>query len=235
MVLKHAIVKESIPLNRKAGRYEFGVKVGIATTLKGNLIVGAKAFAGNPHDGHTLNAQLEQISILVQDNKIAPSDVFVDLGYRGVDANNPTVAIKHRGKYKSLSVSDKHMPKRRQAIEPITLKRQLHRRCQLILGLPRRQWARECDDDEVHKRLPAARLGQLLRNGLDMGQCLVNIGHQRHQRVPGRMHRCQVQRRTTPTLDCKIHTSQQQCPARDGIHASARPGRAFWTPQARPW
>ena len=84
-----------------------------------NLIVGAKAFAGNPYDGHTLNAQLEQASILMQDNKTTPSDVFVDLGYRGVDANNPTVAIKHRGKFKSLSASDKRMLKRRQAIEPI--------------------------------------------------------------------------------------------------------------------
>jgi IS5 family transposase len=45
--------------------------------------------------------------------------VFVDLGYRGVDGDNPDVAIKHRGKYKSLSASDKRMLKRRQAIEPI--------------------------------------------------------------------------------------------------------------------
>ena len=30
--------------------YEFGVKVGIASTLKGNLIVGARAFPGNPYD-----------------------------------------------------------------------------------------------------------------------------------------------------------------------------------------
>jgi IS5 family transposase len=34
--------------------YEFGVKVGIATTLKGNMIVGAHTFPGNPYDGHTL-------------------------------------------------------------------------------------------------------------------------------------------------------------------------------------
>ena len=93
--------------------------MGIASTLKGNLIVGAKAFAGNPYDGHTLNAQLEQASILMQDNQTKLADVFVDLGYRGVDADNPAVAIKHRGKYKSLSASDKRMLKRRQAIEPI--------------------------------------------------------------------------------------------------------------------
>ena len=115
----HAPEVECIGKGKSRQPYEFGVKVGIATTLKGNLIVGAKAFPGNPYDGHTLNAQLEQASILMQDNQAAPSDVFVDLGYRGVDGDNPTVAIKHRGKFKSLSASDKRMLKRRQAIEPI--------------------------------------------------------------------------------------------------------------------
>jgi IS5 family transposase len=115
----HAPEVECIGKGKSRQPYEFGVKVGIASTLRHNLIVGAKAFPGNPYDGHTLNAQLEQASILMQDNKTTPSDVFVDLGYRGVDANNPTVAIKHRGKYKSLSASDKRMLKRRQAIEPI--------------------------------------------------------------------------------------------------------------------
>lgn len=115
----HAPEVECIGKGKSKQPYEFGVKVGIATTLKHNLIVGAKAFPGNPYDGHTLNAQLEQSSILMQDNETKPSDVFVDLGYRGVDHDNPTVAIKHRGKYKSLSANDKKMLKRRQAIEPV--------------------------------------------------------------------------------------------------------------------
>jgi hypothetical protein len=33
--------------------YEFGAKVSIATSIKGNLIVGARAFGANPFDGHT--------------------------------------------------------------------------------------------------------------------------------------------------------------------------------------
>ena len=115
----HATEVECIGKGKSRQPYEFGVKVGIASTLRHNLIVGAKAFPGNPYDGHTLNAQLEQATILMQDNQTKPSDVFVDLGYRGVDADNPTVAVKHRGKYKSLSASDKRMLKRRQAIEPI--------------------------------------------------------------------------------------------------------------------
>jgi IS5 family transposase len=115
----HAPEVECIGKGKSRQPYEFDVKVGIASTLKHNLIVGAKAFPGNPYDGHTLNAQLEQATILMQDNQAAPSDVFVDLGYRGVDGDNPTVAIKHRGKFRSLSASDKRMLKRRQAIEPI--------------------------------------------------------------------------------------------------------------------
>jgi len=38
--------------------YEFVVKAGIATTLKGNFVVGARSFAGNPYDGHTLAEQM---------------------------------------------------------------------------------------------------------------------------------------------------------------------------------
>lgn len=99
--------------------YAFGVKVGIASTLRGNLIVGARAFHGNPYDGHTLNEQLEQATILMQDSKAKPVTVFVDLGYRGVDADNPEVHIVHRGKVKRISDQERKLLKRRQAIEPI--------------------------------------------------------------------------------------------------------------------
>lgn len=58
----------------------------IASTHKGNLIVGARAFHGHPYDGHTLREQLEQATILMQDCAVEPATVFVDRGYRGVDA-----------------------------------------------------------------------------------------------------------------------------------------------------
>lgn len=99
--------------------YEFGVKVGIASTFKGNLIVGARAFHRNPYDGHTLSSQLEQATILMQDCAAAPETVFVDLGYRGVDADNPGVRVVHRGKPKRLTAQERRQLKRRQAIEPI--------------------------------------------------------------------------------------------------------------------
>ena len=43
----------------------------------------------------------------------------MDLGYRGVDADLPDIAIKHRGKFKTLTVLERRLFKQRQAIEPI--------------------------------------------------------------------------------------------------------------------
>jgi len=115
----HAPEVECISKGKSRTPYEFGVKVGIATTAQGNLIVGARTFPGNPYDGHTLNEQLEQASILMQATGMQPETVYVDLGYRGVDQANPGIDIKHRGKFKSLTEQEKKMLKRRQAIEPI--------------------------------------------------------------------------------------------------------------------
>jgi IS5 family transposase len=115
----HAPEVECISKGNARQPYEFGVKVGIASTLKGNLIVGARAFHGNPYDGHTLAEQLEQASILMQDSAAKPTTAFVDLGYRGVDAQNPEVRIVHRGKSKRLSAQERGLLRRRQAIEPI--------------------------------------------------------------------------------------------------------------------
>ena len=48
-----------------------------------------------------------------------PEEVFVDLGYRGVDRDNPGVRIVHRGRIRSLDAKDRQRLKRRQAIEPV--------------------------------------------------------------------------------------------------------------------
>ncbi|MCE2660018.1 MAG: IS5 family transposase [Rubrivivax sp.] len=59
--------------------FEFGAKVGLAITVRGNLIVGARAFSGAPYDGHTLHEQIEQASILMQDSVGRPNKAVVDL------------------------------------------------------------------------------------------------------------------------------------------------------------
>jgi IS5 family transposase len=115
----HAPEVQCINKGKSRNPYEFGVKLGIATTLKGTLIVGDRAFPGNPYDGHTLNEQVEQASILMQATDMRPETAYVDLGYRGVDKDNLDIDIKHRGKFKSLTVEEKKSLKRRQAIEPI--------------------------------------------------------------------------------------------------------------------
>jgi len=115
----HAPEVDCISKGKARTPYEFGVKVGIASTLKHNLIVGARAFHGNPYDGHTLAEQLEQATILMQDSAVKPATAFVDLGYRGVDADLPGVRIVHRGKSKRISEQETKLLKRRQAIEPI--------------------------------------------------------------------------------------------------------------------
>jgi len=62
---------------------------------------------------------VEQASILMQATGVRPQTVYVDLGYRGVDQANPDIAIKHRGRFKSLTDEERKNLKRRQAIEPI--------------------------------------------------------------------------------------------------------------------
>lgn len=129
--------------------YEFGCKVGIATTLKGSLIVGARSFPGNPFDGHTLHEQLEQVNTLLQDAASKPTKVFVDLGYRGVDQENSGVRIIHRGKKQRISAEEHRQLRRRQAIEPIISHlKQDHRmdRCHL----------KGAEGDAVHAVLCAA-------------------------------------------------------------------------------
>jgi IS5 family transposase len=66
----HAPEVECISKGKSRKPYEFGVKVGIATTWSGNLIVGTRAFAGNPYDGHTLREQVEQATILMQETGV---------------------------------------------------------------------------------------------------------------------------------------------------------------------
>ncbi|MDH5857403.1 IS5 family transposase [Lampropedia aestuarii] len=115
----HAPEVECISKGKAHQKYEFGVKVGIASTVQKNLIVGARTFAGNPYDGHTLREQLEQAGILMESLQVKPLTAVVDLGYRGVDGENPGVRIVHRGKAKSLTKAEKKLLKRRQAVEPI--------------------------------------------------------------------------------------------------------------------
>ena len=107
-----------LPDGKARKPYEFGVKAAVVVSHQTGLMLGARSFPGNPYDGHILSAVLEQASNLIQDIKAQIKVVVADLGFRGVDSDNPNKDIIHRGKFKSLSAQQKGWLRRRQAVEP---------------------------------------------------------------------------------------------------------------------
>jgi hypothetical protein len=124
--LKQTYAKEGQLLGYRAERYAHARQfkrmrkvIKRQLSIMGNLIVRARRFAGNQYDGHTMHEQIEQSAILMQGLEVKPEVVYADLGYRGVDRDNPSIEIKHRGKGKRLNDEERRLLKRRQAIEPI--------------------------------------------------------------------------------------------------------------------
>lgn len=114
----HAPEVECIGKGKARKPYEFGVKSAVVISHEHGLMLGARTFPGNPYDGHILSAVLEQATNLTQDIAANIKHIVVDLGFRGVDADNPDKEIIHRGKFKSLSKQQKGWLKRRTAVEP---------------------------------------------------------------------------------------------------------------------
>ena len=76
----HTPEVECIAKGKAHKRYEFGVKVSIATTNKNNFAVGGMALSRGPYDGHTLKIVLRRVHHL---SGQPVDEVFVDRGYRG--------------------------------------------------------------------------------------------------------------------------------------------------------
>ena len=110
----HAPEVECIGKGKMNKPYEFGNKVGIAVSGRGNFVLGVKSFHGNPYDGHTLDQTVSEL------RKLSPetSKIFVDLGYTGHNFKEKGKVFTAKTK-KALSIDDKKMQKRRSAIEPI--------------------------------------------------------------------------------------------------------------------
>ncbi len=66
-----------------------------------------------------MHEQIEQSAILMQSFRAKPEVVYADLGYRGVEKDNPDIEIKHWSKDKRLRDEERRLLKRLQAIEPI--------------------------------------------------------------------------------------------------------------------
>ncbi len=114
----HAPEVECIGKGKARKPYAFGVKAAGVILHRIGLMVGARSFPGNSFDGHILNPALEQATNLMQDIGGTIKEVVADLGFRGVDADNPGKLIIHRGKFKSLSAHLRVWLRRRQAVEP---------------------------------------------------------------------------------------------------------------------
>lgn len=101
-------------------KYEFGNKVSLTVTENTGVIVGALSF-GNPYDGHTLPAVIEQYESIFGR---PPKDITVDRGYKGKTLIGQT-AINIPKPFNSKKLSAYRQKKlrgkfrRRAAIEPV--------------------------------------------------------------------------------------------------------------------
>ncbi len=116
----HAPEVECIGKGKARARYEFGVKTSIATTnarcAGGQFVVGALTLPGNPYDGHSLGAQLDQVERLLER---PVRRAYVDRGYRGhgVSRDGLDVVVSHTRGIASPTV--RREMRRRNAIEPV--------------------------------------------------------------------------------------------------------------------
>jgi IS5 family transposase len=110
----HAPEVECIAKGKVHKKYEFGVKVSVATTSRDNFVVGMQALAGNPFDGHTLSCALEQVSRVTG---VVPERCYVDRGYRGHGVTTPSVFIS--GQRRGVTPTIKKELRRRSAVEPV--------------------------------------------------------------------------------------------------------------------
>jgi transposase, IS5 family len=110
----HAPEVECIAKGKAHKKYEFGVKVSVASTSADNFVVGMQALPGRPYDGHTLQQAIEQV---VRLTGTLPKEAYVDRGYRGHNLGELTVWIA--GARRGVTAAIKKKLKRRNAVEPI--------------------------------------------------------------------------------------------------------------------
>jgi len=115
----HAPEVECIGKGKANAPYEFGVKASIVTTNArapgGQFVLHAKALPGNPYDGHTLAAVIEDTQKLTG---CEIERVYVDKGYRGHKAPNPRRVFISGQKRGVFGVIKREL-RRRSAIEPV--------------------------------------------------------------------------------------------------------------------
>ena len=105
-------------------KYEFGCKVSVTRGAESGVILGMKSFTGNPYDGHTLAASLNQVQRVREEaGGDRPKRAVGDRGYRGPKQVGSTdILIPGRGN-KNQSYYEKQKQRkrfrRRAGIEPV--------------------------------------------------------------------------------------------------------------------
>lgn len=97
-------------------RYEFGQKISVATSNRGNWILSASLCQGNPYDGHTLASTL---TLTESNTGVTVTDAYVDKGYRGHDYEGDATVHLAGSSRRGLSRTKRKRCRRRSAIEPI--------------------------------------------------------------------------------------------------------------------
>jgi transposase, IS5 family len=179
----HAPEVECIGKGKAQARYEFGVKVSLATTNAaapgGQFVLGARTLPGNPYDGHTLADQIAQTERLTG---VEIERAYGDRGYRGHDADRARVILS--GQRRGITPTIRRERRRRNAIEPVIghLKSNGH------LG---RNFLRGTEGDAANLVLAAAGHNlRLLRAWLAwLLACLLSLLTPSHQTGKGRQPR----------------------------------------------
>ena len=112
----HAPEVVCISKGKSHKRYEFGCKVGLVTTMKNPFVVGIQAFEGNPFDGHTLKASIEQAERL---GSFKTDEIYVDRGYRGHNYTGEAIVHIVRLGWRKLPRSLRRWLRRRSVVEAV--------------------------------------------------------------------------------------------------------------------
>ncbi len=109
----HAPEVECISKGKVHKKYEFGCKVPVVSTTKGNWVIGIDAAHGNPYDGHTLEHAIKDAESM---KGITIANIYCDKGYKGAAASLPEKNVYLSGR---RNRAIRRWLKRRTAIEPI--------------------------------------------------------------------------------------------------------------------
>lgn len=106
---------ECIAKGKSHKKYEYGCKVSVATTCKDPWVVSVAAVHGNPYDGQTLQAAINQAE---ENTGVRARKAFVDQGYKGKDYHPDDVDVYVTGR-RGLKGTLKKLLRGRAGIEPV--------------------------------------------------------------------------------------------------------------------